>query len=997
MKKILLIGLSLVMVSTMSWAQDRTISGKVTSSDDGSTLPGVNVVIKGTSNGVVTDIDGNYKMSVPADGTVLIFSFIGLETMEIEIGSRTVLDLAMATDVTQLSEVVVVGYSEMNRTKLVSSIDVVDSDQITNVPLPDVNQILQGKATGVYSTAPTGQPGAASNIRIRGTGSISAGRGPLYVIDGIISQQGDFTQTVQSQDALSNINPNDIESLTVLKDAAATALYGSRGSNGVILITTKRGKAGKSTITVRAQYGFTQKNTGNFEMMDGQQVWDYERQVLANSGFNQGEIDDSRPQSMLDSTFNWVDAAFRAGRTQNYEIQASGGSESTRYFVSASVFQQDGTLINSDFGRVSIRSNIDQTLSDGWSLRMDINVSYTDQLNAVAGNRFASPLLAAFVNTPLQAAINPETGELFTGLEPNFNIFTNDNYLYSVPLNPVTNNNLRTLGQFYLQYDIKDNMNISQKLAVDFLSIREHRFFDPTTNDGIDDNGSIDEYYNQNVGLTSQTKFAGNWTFKDVHDLDVLGVFEVQTYNQESFGSTGIGLASGKLKTLNSTATPQSVTGFETAYSFVSLLAQASYNYESKYFVQGSVRNDASSRFGENNRDATFWSVGASWRIMEEDFLNGVGWMDDLKLRASYGTSGNAGIGNFASRGLYGFGAAYLGQPGSAPSQISNPDLTWEVSKSLDIGLDVSFVRSRLNFTMDYYDRNSENLLLDVPVSATSGFTEATQNIGQVKNSGFEFAVNSVNFDNEFKWTTNFNISYNKNEVVKLNDGEDILDGSQIIREGESIRSWYVQQWAGVNPADGTPLWLTADDDDNPSDPTGNYGQAGRFIIGNALPDFTGGFTNNLSYKGFDLSIFFYFVYGNEVYNNSRRFIESDGQRYGWNHLVDAGQDYWQQPGDNALRPQPLQGGNNSSNSRSTRYIEDGSFLRLRNVTFSYNFPFDWIDRAGFQSIRLYVQGQNLWTLTDYSGFDPEMDETGSEFFRYPVGKSFTFGVDLTF
>jgi TonB-linked SusC/RagA family outer membrane protein len=1002
MRKCLLLGLAMLITAGMAaYGQDRTISGKVISAEDGSPLPGVNVVVKGTTTGAVTDIDGNYKFSIPAEGGILVFSFIGLVTQEIEIGSRSVIDLTMTSDVEQLAEVVVTGYSTTTQQKNIAAVSVVGAADIEDVPLPDVNQLLQGKAAGVYTTAPSGQPGAAQDIRIRGTGSISAGRGPLYVIDGIIAEQGDFTSVTQTNDVLSNINPNDIESLTVLKDASATALYGSRGSNGVILITTKRGKVGKSTITARAQYGVVLKNTGNFDMMDAQTVWDYERQIMVNSGISPADIDLRRPASMLDSTFNWVDAAFKQGSTANYELQASGGSENTRYFVSASVFSQDGTLIESNFKRFSVRSNIDQTLSEKWELGLNLNVSYTDQLNATAGNRFASPLLGAFVNSPLQSPINPETGELYTGQENEFNIFTGDNFLYSAPLNPVINNNLRTLGKLNLQYNILDNLNISQVVALDFVSIREGRFFDPTTNDGANDNGSIDEFYNQNITLTSQTKAAGNWTIGDKHNLDALAVFEVQNTTRENFGATGIGLATGKLKTLNSTATPQDVSGFFTDFSFVSLLAQANYNYDNRYYFSGSVRNDASSRFGANNRNATFWSVGASWRIIEESFMSGASWLNDLKLRSSYGTSGNANIGNFASRGLYAFGAAYLGQPGSAPSQIDNPDLTWEVSASLNVGLDVSVLNSRVNISGEYYNRISSDLLLDVPISSTSGFTTATRNIGEVKNTGVELVLNTVNFDGEFLWTTDFNISWNNNEVLALNNDEDIINPPgnfrKIYRVGESMGSWYIEEWAGVNPADGTPLWMQTDEDENPTTTTGSFSLAGRRIVGDAIPDFTGGITNTMSYKGISLSFFFNFVYGNKVFNSSRRFIESDGQRFGWNHLAEAGQDYWQNPGDIASRPQPLLGGNNSSNSASTRYLEDGSYLRLRNVTLGYSFPQAWMDKAGMQKLRIYVQGVNLWTLTNYSGFDPEMDETGSEFFRYPVGKTISVGLDLTF
>ena len=993
MVRILLISLTaFFFVSTQVLAQERTVSGKVTSAEDGSSLPGVNVVLKGTTEGSITDAEGNYTLSVPASGGTLVFTFIGLTMREEEIGSRSTVDVQMQEDVTQLSEIVVTGYSEIEQKKLVSSIAVVGGESIENVPLADINQIIQGRAPGVYSTSPSGQPGAAQNIRIRGTGSISAGRGPLYVIDGIIIQNGDFTTQTQTNDVLSSINPNDIESINVLKDAAATALYGSRGANGVVLINTKRGKRGQSTITARAQYGVTVPNFGNFIMMDGPTVLEYERQMLRNSGVNEAGVEAARPLSMLDRTFDWVDGAFRQGKTSNYELQTQGGDQRTTYFVSGGVFHQDGTLIESSFERYSLRTNLDHKLNDKLDFGLNLNVSYTSGLNAVAGNRFASPLLGAFVNTPLQHPIDPNTGRYYTGRESDFIIFTNDNFLYSQPLNPVTNNNLRTIAKLNVGYNILENLKLSQTLAADLVNIREKAFFDPTTNDGIDDNGSISEAYNENRTLTSQTKLAGGWSFGSDHALDGLLVMEFQKNDRSNFGATGIGLASGKLQTLNSTATPQGVSGFGSNSSFVSYLGQLNYGLLDRYFVTASLRRDGSSRFGTDNRYANFWSAGLSWVAKQESFLQGFETLSDLKVRVSYGTAGNAEIGDFASLGLYGFGSAYLGNPGSAPSQISNPDLKWEISTSTNVGVDFGFFDNRIKTSVDLYRRVSSELLLDVPVSSTSGFTTATQNIGEVENKGIEVLLTTVNSQGALQWTTDFNITMNRNKVLTLNNGEDIANGAQRISEGKPIRSWYMRKWAGVNPADGTPLWLT----DN-GDVTGSSALADLFYVGNAEPRYIGGLNNSLTYKGINLSFFFYFAVGHEVNNTSKPFVDSDGQRYGWGHLVEAGEDYWQNPGDIASRPQPRVGGNNSSNVNSTRYLENGSYLRLRNIVLSYNLPSTILSKIGFRNARLYLQGQNLLTVTDYSGFDPEMDESGSEFFRYPVGKSYTGGIELTF
>jgi TonB-linked SusC/RagA family outer membrane protein len=454
---------------------------------------------------------------------------------------------------------------------------------------------------------------------------------------------------------------------------------------------------------------------------------------------------------------------------------------------------------------------------------------------------------------------------------------------------------------------------------------------------------------------------------------------------------------------LNSTAEPNFVAGFKNAYRFISYLAQANYNFRERYFFSTSIRYDASSRFGAGNQWAPFWSVAGSWRFVDESFASSLSFLSDGKLRVSYGTSGNADIGNYASLGLYAFNAAYNGIPGSQPDQIANPDLSWEQSSSVNIGLDLGFIGNRILTSIDYYKRNSDNLLLNVPVSRTTGFASALQNVGEMENKGVEIILSTINFDGDFRWVTDFNIAFNTNKIVALPNGEDILNGSQIYREGLPIRSWYVQKWEGVNPDDGTPLWATGgfDADGNYTGEgettTGSYGQADRYIIGNAEPKYSGGFNNTLSYKGIQFSFFFNFVQGNDVYNSSRRFIESDGQRYGWNHLAIAGENTWQNPGDIAERPQPLLGGNNSANFRSTRYIEDGSFVRLRNVTLGYSIPKTTLGNSGIDNVYFYITGQNLWISTEYTGFDPEMDENGQEFFRYPVGKGFTFGLDVTF
>lgn len=999
MKKIYLFLFLLMLVGVGSLSAQRTIKGTVTD-DSGNPMIGATVLAKGTTAGKVTNLDGAFSLDIPAGADILVVSYTGYLTQEVNIAGLQTIDVVLLESPEVLTELVVTGYSEVESKKLISSVAVVGSNQLENIPMTDVNQLLQGRAAGLYTTANSGQPGAGQAVRIRGTGSINAGRGPLYVVDGIIIEQGDFftlasTGDYNGPDVLSQINPNDIESVSVLKDASATAVYGSRGSNGVIVIKTKRGKIGRTEINVNAQTGITVPNFGNFELMNAQETWDYERAILANSGRTPDQIDATRPASMLDNTTDWLDAAFNNGKTSTVELQARGGNEKTRFFASAGYFDQQGTLYLSDYNRLSLRSNIDHYASDRLSFELNVNGSYSQSNNAVNGNRFQSPLLMSMATTPLQGAINPATGTYYTGLEDDWGGVFGDNFLYSLPLNPVDVNTFRLITKIGATYKLLDNLAFTQSANIDFINVDELDYDDPTTNDGFNNRGDLANSFNQNKALTSQSKLRYFTNFGADHSFDAIAVFEYQNIKNQGFNAGGSGFASGKLRTLNSAAEPSFVGGSKTEYAFVSYLGQANYSFKDRYMLTASLRRDGSSRFGANNRWANFWSAGASWRLSDEAFLRSVDFFNNLRLRASYGTSGNADIGNFDSQELYSFGATYLNEPGSNPSQIGNPDLTWEKSKSMNFGLDFAILNSRIGGSLEYYHRRSEDLLLNVPVSSTSGFTTATQNLGKVQNSGVEAVLNLVPVRSAspdgFNWELNFNISFNRNKILELPGGEDILNGTQIYREGNPIRSFYLREWAGVNPDDGTPLWLLED-----GTTTGTYNQAFRFLQKNAEPNYIAGLNNTFSFKGIGLTTFFYTAQGQSLYNQTRSFLESDGSRFGWGQMR-SNLDYWKNPGDNAVRPQPKIGGNKTANGTSTRYLEDASYIRLRNVVLSYNLPSAWTRRAKIQGLKIYLQGQNLWTKTDYTGMDPEADEDGAEFFRYPVGKSYTAGINFTF
>lgn len=974
-------------------AQERVVTGKV--SDASGPMPGVTVQLKGTTKGTATGADGAYRLPVPDNKAVLVFKFIGYEPQEVVVGTQSVVDVRLQEEAQVLQEVVATGYRDVDRKQLTSAVSVVGGKDIADIPMPDVSQLMQGRAPGVYSTAPSGQPGAQQSVRIRGTGSIGASSSPLYVIDGVIVNNGDYTRQTESSDVLSNLNPNDIETLTVLKDAAASALYGARAANGVIVITTKKGKAGQTRFNLKAQYGSTAPNFGNFKMMNTAQAWQYEREAMLAAGRDPAIVDYLRPTSLRSINTDWRDLAFRNGSSQSYELNASGGNERTTYYFSGAYFGQQGTLIESGFQRYSTRLNLQNQASDKLFLSLNTNVSYTDQLNAAPGNQFSSPLLGAFINSPMTRAYNAETGEVLVGNEPEYIIglpsFTRDNFARSTYLNPTKNQNLRVLGNLYASFEPTKGLKLSERVGIDFIDVKEDAYVDPTTPDGLQLGGYASSSTTRFISLTSTTLLEWNKQF-GAHGLGLMAGFELQRNTEKGFSATGVGFATGYLKTLGSAASPFDVSGSNTDYAFLSYISQLNYNFKERYMLSLSLRRDGSSRFGENNRFAQFWSVGTSWVLSDESFLKGAAWVDLLKLRASYGTSGNSEIGNFASIGLYGYsGVSYEGYAGSAPSQVANPDLSWEVSKVWNAGLDFGIFKNRLSGTLEVYRRTNDQLLLPVPVSATSGFGSATRNIGAVTNRGIELTLNTINVQKPITWTTEANISLNRSNVDALYNDDPIPNGLQRLVVGQKRRSWYMPVWAGVNPADGTPLWQ-----DGQGGVTSDYAKAPSQLVGSPEPDVILGLGNTVSYKGLSLSFFFYAVLGNEVYNASRRYIESDGKNMGWNHMADA-LDRWQKPGDIASRPRAIAGGNRSSDETSTRYLENGSFLRLRNVMLSYQLPTRWLQRARLQGVRIYVQGQNLWTLTKYSGMDPEMGEGGSEFFRYPNGKAMTAGVDLSF
>lgn len=967
------------------------MTGKVTG-EDGAPLPGVSVLVKGTTIGAQTDLDGVYELNVPSDAQTLVFSFIGFRSLEQEIGNNTVINVELSQDIEALSEVVVIGYGEQSRRYQVQSVATVDAKKFENVPAVSPQQLLQGQAAGVQMTNSSGLLGAAANIRIRGAASITAGGEPLFVIDGVPLNDGDYTQAMGGASGLNplyDINPNDIASLTVLKDASAVAIYGSRGANGVVLIETKKGQMGKATIDFDYYTGFSNP-VDIYEPMNGDQFLQV-RQAYADG-------DPSRtPPTDPGTRFNWLDAVKRTGSISNYSVSARGGSEKTTFFIGGTYLDQSGYALGNDLDKLNGRVNLEHRLNDKvkFGANFGISKSLNDRIGA-ENNTYAS-LTSAYLQTPLTPAYNDD-GSYARG-----NFIPNIIALEEIGVTDQVNR--RNTGNIYAQVQLIPGLSLKTDWGMDGVQV---------------------EYFNRDPDIVSPTGYAfkqivqdNKWLTTNTLDYDRevgdhnFGLLLGQSYETSQYEDVtveGSGFASDQLRNIASAATPTTTSSTRTAWALSSWFARGNYRYLDRYMLEGSVRRDGSSRFGADNKYGTFWAVSGGWILSEESFMQDNGVFNYLKLTAGYGTAGNDRIGNFSSLGLYRAGpeSDYAGLPGLRPVQPENPSLSWETSRSFDVGLDMSLLNSRLDLKVNYFYKNTDGLLLDVPIPYTTGYRTLTQNIGEMENKGWEFSVNSTNINRgDFRWTTGFNISFIKNKILSLPEGSSVDAegrrivgaGSQRAIEGHSLNSFYMIRYKGVNPETGDAEWLKKD-----GTPTTSPTADDRVIVGKGDPDFFGGLTNTFTYKGFELNAFLQFVSGNKLLLDELRFLEDVTLPY---NKVTRMLNYWKQPGDRAFAPSMSSPTVTSFTQTSTLQLQNGSYMRLKNITLSYNLPAELLQKSNFISrARVYVMGQNLWTLQDkdFRGADPEISADGASnrflgesFFAVPQAKTITFGVSLGF
>jgi TonB-linked SusC/RagA family outer membrane protein len=983
-------------------AQAQTeITGKVTDIKDGLPLAGVSVRLKGSSSGVQTDVNGEFRLSVTGKDKVLVISYVGYAPEEINLGTRSRVTVSLSTEERKLTEVVVTAYGSQEKKKITGSVAKVDGKEFESIPMPSFDQMLQGKVAGVQSVSASGQPGALQQIRIRGIGSLLASSEPLYVVDGVPLNTGDFSRNTTTSNALAGLDPNDIESISVLKDASAATLYGSRAANGVILVTTRKGRSGKTKIGVNAEYGF---NNAAFLNNDGKPLsWDQyatiTREGLLNAGLDTAQTSGFMDQLGYNNGFKttWFDHVLRQGISQQYNVSASGGDAKTTFYASGNYFKQTAVIIASDFTRFTGNLNIHHQASNRVGLNFTLNASHYDQTSPNQSAFFRSPVLAAFFLNPFQHPFNKDGSIDYS---------TND---FGQIYNPVaiakydrqTLGNTKFLGTGAIEYSILKGLKFTSRIGLDYFNLEEITYENPFFGDAVTTNGSLTNFYTRvfNYVWTNTLDYHKDIDKNGDLSMDLKLGYEAQKSKEYDLSSNGTGVPLVTSLVLPVTSSPKQASAGGSDYAFSSGFSNLQFNYKNKYSLSGSFRRDGSSRFGSNQQYGNFWSVGGAWNLDREDFLVGSKVISTLKLRASYGINGNAGIGNYTWRPTYGFGGVgtdYNQNIGSGPTNVGNPNLTWEQNKPLDIGLELGVIRNRFNLEFDYYDRKTSHLLENVPLSLTSGFGSYTANIGAMENKGFEITLNLTPvLTRDFRWDVNFNIALNKNKVTSLDQGADIINGTNIIRVGQDVQSVYTFIYAGVDPASGSAQWYT---DGTKKTKTTDVTQVQNAIVGTSSPKGFGGLTTTLTYKNLSLSGQFNFQYGNLLYNQWGFLSESDGAFFTLNQ-DQAELRRWQKPGDKTDVPQYVAGNSSNSNTTSTRYFYKGDYVRLRNLTLSYSIPKRILAHIKTDNILFYVRGTNLWTkATDkHLTFDPEQPINGTNDLQILSQKTISFGLNLGF
>jgi TonB-linked SusC/RagA family outer membrane protein len=1014
MRKILFLLCGVLFLIGQLSAQNRTVSGKVTDAA-GTAVSNASVIVKGTRVGTTSNANGNFSFSVPANAKALIVSAVGLASIEVSIPASGNVGVTLQQDDKKLEEVIITGYQVRKKRDEAGAISTIRGKEIENLPNPSLDKALQGRAAGVLVQSNSGIPGGGINVRIRGTGSFLAGTQPLFVIDGVqLNTRSDANYT--ESNPLAFLNPNDIESIDILKDAASAAIYGAQASNGVVIVTTKKGKAGKTKFQFNSYVGQATA-LQKLSVLNSQQLFQLRSEAVGNTN-NLPSNDLAVQRTVLNEfrvnivpittsklasdaiaalpTYDWQDAGFKSGAIQNYEISAAGGNDRTTFRLSSSLNTQEAIISKANFKRGTLKLDVSNKATEKLTINTSINASTFDQIVpfATSGSFLGSPAFAASAIYPFNPIYNPDG--TFFGVPPaNVAGLLNQNVIAVNEFNKGINRSNQLVGNISLDYKIKPWLTYRSFFGLDYRLVQGSRFTDPRTPDGFARKGlgQVESEWNTNIISTQTLNF--NFNVKDKHRIDGLVGYEYRKENQEGIGTTGEGFPTYQFTTLNTAATPLSSTEFFTGYRRQSVFANVNYNYDGKYILSGIVRRDGSSRFGANYRYGVFPSLRFAWNIDNEKFISSAEWINSLRFRASYGVTGNDQIGNFDGLGLYGAASPYNGQPGISFSQLANPELRWEKNRTTNLGIDFAFFDNRVFGSLEAYDKITADLLLSQPLQLTTGFGSITRNVGQIQNRGIELTlgvqpVKSLK-PGGFNWTSTFIFTYNNNRVKKLYDGLQELPGNPSTRVNRSLGSVFTQQYAGVNAATGRPMWL-----DTLGNVTYQPQLRDRVYLGDTQPDFWGGWTNNFTYKGFTLDVFFQYEYGRMADDGQVNFMLENIARL--NAFTDVYDNRWTTPGQITWYPRMGTTGAESKGSSAlsgSRTLFRADYIRLKNVTLSYDINSDVLKKLKLSAARFYLQGTNLWTMSDWYSYDIEF--VGSATGIIPQSRNITAGIQIGF
>lgn len=973
--------------------QTAKIKGTILDAKNGEPIIGANVLVKGTTNGTITDFDGNYELEAPV-GSTLTVSFIGYKTIEVKATAEKQ-TIRLTEDTETLDEVVVVGYTSQRKESLTGAMTTVKSDKLKDVTTPSVENMLNGKVPGVYVAPGSGQPGAGGAVVIRGQASLNGSTQPLWVIDGVIvgSSAGD-------------LNPADIETMTVLKDAASTAIYGSEGANGVIVVTTKKGREGKMTVNASVKMGISNVNNGNLEVMNGAELYDYYASFQ-----NANEIAFTRWNSDLrNSNFSWWDLATQTGFTQDYNVSLSGGSDKLQSYFSLGYYDETGAVKGYDYKRYNFRMRTSYKPFSWLTIKPSISGSRRD----IYDQQYS--VTSMYSQLPWDSPYD-ENGELVPHRYSGWVNAQNTNYLLDYSYgNYGESTNYEFMGNFDFDIRITDWLMFTSVNNYRLISSSSHSYTDPRSNSGIGVNGRLYEYRGEVVRRFTNQNLLVNKTFGK-HSINGHVSYEFKDYSYKSFDGNGTGFLPG-FQVMDVTSLPESIGGSRSEWAVQSYFTNWKYTYDNKYLGEVMFRRDGASNLGTNAQYGNLFSFSAGWIINREEWFD-ADWVDNLKLRASYGSVGNRPDSLYPQYDLYSASSSYNEQAGALISVIGNKDLTWEKTFTTGIGVDASFFNNRLHMVFDYYIKNTDNILYSVPVTGLTGVTSIYKNIGKMRNTGFELSIGGdIIRTQDWTWNVEANISHNKNELKDLYaqkqaDGSfkvvpvEISDGSsiagtikRILEVGTPIDTYWGKEWAGVNPENGAPMWYMDDENGNKVT-TSSYSKASNYKLGTSNPKFFGGFSTSLTWKNFDMSAVFGYSIGGQIYNYSRQEYDSDGTYTDRNQMkLHDGWSRWEKPGDIATHPVAKYNNSDKGNSPSSRYLEDSDYLKLRSLSLGYNFN---LKNYGIQNLRVSLSGENLFTLTDYSGVDPEIPASSGKVMGtagaavYPSVRRFMFGLNVTF